>query len=76
MPKRNSQFSVDPRNHQFAVFINFIEGAVTDHSRIAKKALSLIDDGGELVISSIALVVALSIWRRSAAADPVSKQPH
>ena len=49
----------------FAVFIDFIEGAVTGTSRYMGKFLSLVDDGGELVVSSLAVVLALSIWQQS-----------
>lgn len=48
----------------FAVFINLIEGVMTDTSRFAKKLLSLMDDGGELIVSSFAVAYALSIWQQ------------
>ena len=49
----------------FAVLVNLIEGALTGVSRFGAKASSLLDDGGELMVSSFALVYALSIWRRA-----------
>ena len=48
----------------FAVFIDFIDGAMNDTSRYVAKFLSLMDDGGELVVSSFAVVFALSIWQQ------------
>ena len=46
----------------FAVVVNLAEAVLFDVSRMMSKAASLVDDGGELIVSSLALVLAASIW--------------
>lgn len=49
-----------------AVAVNLIEAILADFSRLAMKAASLLDDGGELVASSFALALALAFSRSGA----------
>ncbi len=46
-----------------AVAFNLMEAALADVSRVAMKVLSLADDGGELVASTLALVLSASLAR-------------
>lgn len=46
-----------------AVGVNLMEAAFADISRIIMKALSLLDDGGELVASTLALVLSAGLAR-------------
>lgn len=57
-----------------AVIVNVIESVLMDISRLAAKAVSFIDDGGELVITSFALVLAASLYAEyRRAARPVAR---
>lgn len=57
-----------------AVAVNLMEAALADISRIAMKALSLADDGGELVASTLALVLSAGL-ARAARVDRMQKPP-
>ena len=45
----------------FAVFVDFVHSLVSDYSRIADKALALVEDGGEMLAVTLSCWVALSI---------------
>ena len=57
-----------------AVGVNLMEAALADVSRTAMKALSLADDGGELVASTLALILSAGLVR-SYSGDRVRKTP-
>ena len=45
----------------FAVFVDFVHSLVSDYSRVADKALALVEDGGEMLAVTLSCWVALSI---------------
>jgi len=59
----------------FAAFINMIEGLLTGLSRSMLKVFSLIDDGGEMVVSSVIVVLALIVYAKISAATTPAPSP-
>ena len=45
----------------FAVFVDFVHSLISDYSRVADKALALVEDGGEMLVVTLSCWVALSI---------------
>ncbi len=54
----------------FAVVVNLIEGLLKEVSRFWTHIIGLVDDGGELVISSVVVVLALVIYYKISAMHP------
>lgn len=58
-----------------SVILNFAESAASGRSRLLTKMLYLLDDGGELLASSVALAASLAILDSGARLAPATKAP-